>query len=278
MTGVNVTRFALQGVLLLALLLAAERACGDRLAALGVALAVAATYTGTCVWRDSCFWFDNCAQAFMALALLAGGPVLAGGSLLLALFVDERAVVALPLLLFYHWCVGSPRRVSAGLVAAVPMYLLICVGLGLMFHLHRSGGGLGSADVLIDNLEYTPLAIYFALEGGWIPVIFAVRGATGGTAVAGLVLLGAALFPVAAAGVAGDFTRGASYGFPATLAAAAFLRHRLPGGGDTARLRRITTWAAVVSLAVPNLFIMRNIYLESCAPVRAVIWWLEGAR
>ena len=61
--SVQVVRFGLQGVLLICLLLAAERVCGDRTAALGLAMAVSATHVGTEIWWDVCFWFDNCAHA-----------------------------------------------------------------------------------------------------------------------------------------------------------------------------------------------------------------------
>ncbi len=128
--GVHVTRFALHALLLVSLVLAAERACGDRGAALAAALAIAGTYVGTSVWRDTCRWFDNCAHAFLALALVARSPWLAGGAVLLAGFTDERSLLIVPLLVLFHVFTGSPRATSVGLAAAVPLYLISRLALG----------------------------------------------------------------------------------------------------------------------------------------------------
>ncbi len=78
---------------------------------------------------------------------------------------------------------------------------------------------------------------------------------------------------VAATGV-GDFTRSANYAFPASFVALAWLRHIL--GTGPAELRRCTALAAVVSLIVPNVFVMGTVFHETSAPVHAVLLWLRG--
>ena len=275
MTGVHVTRFALQAVLLVALLLAAERAWGgDRLAALGLALAVAGTTVGTAVWRDACYWFDNCAYAFLALALLARGPWVAGSAILLGAFVDERVLLAMPLVAVYHLGLRSPRSVAAALALAVPAYLAIRLGLTHLFGLTTSLGGIALSSILTTNLPSAPAAFWFSLEGGWLIVgLAAWRLGLDRRAAA---LLGCAALVLVAAGCVEDFTRSASYAFPAVLAAAAWLTQGATPAGAKVGLRRWTGWAAAVSILVPNAMILgTGVQFESSLPVRALLAWLR---
>lgn len=273
--GVHATRFALQAVLLLCLLLAAERACGDRGTALAAALAIAGTYVGTSVWRDVCRWFDNCAHAFLALALVARSPWLAGAAVLLAAFTDERSLLVVPLLLLFHVFTGSPRRTIIGLATAVPLYLLARIALGRAYGLGTPAAGIGETHIFITNLDNAAAGYWFALEGGWLLLLLALYRATNAQRTAtGAALLLAALLPVAASTGVGDFTRSATYAFPAALVALAWLRHTL--GASTTELRRSAMLAAVVSLVVPNVFVMGNVFHENSAPIHAVLLWLRA--
>jgi hypothetical protein len=170
MRAVPFIRFALQGVLLVGLLLAAERACGDRLAALCAALAVAGTYVGTSVWMDEWRWLDNCAQAFMVLALVARRPAWAVAALLAAAFTDERALIAAPLIALFHAWTGGRRGLAWAPVAAVPIYLGMRLFLSLALHLHNAAAGIGTADMILPNLRVSPLGAWGALKGGWLLV------------------------------------------------------------------------------------------------------------
>ena len=274
--GTDVIRYSLQLVLVLGLLLAAERACGDRVAALGAALAVAGTQIGTEVWRDVYCWFDNCAHAFVALALLARGPWVAFTVILLGLWVDERVLCAVPLLVLFHVIIASRRSVLVGLLLAGPAYFALRAGLTLGFGLHNALGGIGTAHELVPNLANAPMAFWFSLEGGWLLLIVSAR-----ENVVSRPLL-AALFAftillLCASGFVGDFTRSATYAFPATFVAVALLA-RAPGiQREPARLRSLAGWAAAISLLVPNGIVLGEIVgFESSLPVRAVQAWLRG--
>lgn len=274
--GVHALRFALHAVLLVALMLAAERAAGDRRAAWATALAVAGTYVGTSVWRDMCLWFDNCAHAFMALALLARRPWSACALTLLAAFTDERALLTVPLLLAFHAFTHSRQSVLAGIAAAVPVYLVLRLAMA-----HRMQGlppmaGIADLSIVITNLKSAPLSYWFALEGGWILVGLALQRALQRRDLAGGIwLLLATAVPVMASTAVGDFTRSASYAFPATLAAVALLRRSQLASPDVGRHRGVGI-AAVVSLLVPNVMIMHFVLIEQSMPVRAVVQWLQN--
>jgi hypothetical protein len=274
MTGVHVARFTLQAVLIICVLLAAERAAGDRLVALAAALAIAGTYTGTSVWRDVCRWFDNCTHAFLALALILRPPWLAGGAVVLAAFTDERALLIVPLLILFHWFTGSPRRTLIGLAAGIPGYVAIRLAFALAFHLRMPTTGIAEWDIFFINTDNVVTGYWFALEGGWLLVAIAIwRGWASGRSRAGLALALATALPVVAAMGVGDFTRSAAYAFPAVLAALALLRR-----SDLiapAELRTLAVVAAAVSLLTPNVFVMRNVFHESSVPVRLLLGWLQ---
>ena len=264
--AVPAVRFTLQAVLLVGLLLAAERASGDRIAALAAALAVAGTYVGTSVWMDEWGWFDNCAQAFMVLALVARRPALAFAAVLAAAFTDERALIAVPLIALFHAWTGGRRGLAWAPVAAVPAYLLLRLILGLVLRIRTASAGIGTLDMVLPNLRVSALGIWASLEGGWLIVVAAALAAAGcGKGRRALWLIAATIVPIAASILVIDFSRSASYAFPAILAGLA-LWAGLSGGGAAvparARIRRWTAVAALVSLLSPNIFIMGQTFVQ----------------
>ncbi|HVU32610.1 MAG TPA: hypothetical protein VHE61_04200 [Opitutaceae bacterium] len=275
-TGVTVIRYALQLALLVALLLAAERACRDRLIALAVALAVAGTTVGTEVWRDLCLWFDNCAHAFMALALVATSPWAAGATVFLAALTDERALLGVPLLMVFHLAIGSRRSMQTGMVAGALLYVAVRAVFAQAMGFMPPLTGVAEHDILATNIASAPLGYWAALEGGWLLVGYAVwrLHATGRTGMA-LGFAALALLPIVASTAVGDFTRSASYGFAATLAALAVVC-RPTEAAERPLVRRLAIAAGVVSLLIPNVNVMRYIAVEQCLPVHAVVQWLDA--
>lgn len=274
MAGVELFRHAMHAVFILALLLAAERACGDRLTALGVSLAVAGSAVGTSVWRDACYWFDNCAHAFIVLALLTRRPVAACGLIILGGFVDERVFLALPLVALYHLATGSDRSVLLGLGAAVPVFAVLRMALATAFDLGMPLAGIGPNTILLANLPNMPAAFWFGLEGGWLFVGLACWRL--GPSALGVALAGCTLGAMMASGLVGDFSRSTTYAFPATLVAAACLTSRFAGStGDV--WRRLAAVAAAVSVLIPNAVVLGNtVAFESSLPVRALLAWLRS--
>jgi hypothetical protein len=250
-----------QLLLLVCLLLAAERACGDRLTALGVALAVAGAYPGTSVWLDHWGWFDNCAQALMLAALVARRPFWAGAAVWAAAFTDERVLITVPLLALYVLWTGGRRALVWAPVLAIPAYLATRLAMAFAFRMHGATMGIAEAGIILPNLRQAAVGPWSALEGGWLLVagagVVALRGRHGGRALA---LAAAALVPVAAAFAVTDYTRSASYAFPAVLVAAALWAAEAGPGGLPA-LRRWALWAAAVSLLAPNVFVMGRTFV-----------------
>jgi hypothetical protein len=264
--AVPVVRFTLQAVLIVCLLLTAERACGDRVAALAAALAVAGTYVGTSVWMDDWGWFDNCAQALMLLALALRRPFWVCAAAVAAAFTDERALIAVPLIALFHAWTGGRRGLVWAPLAAIPCYLLVRILMGAAFRIATTSAGIATADMIVPNLKVSMLGAWSSLEGGWLLVAIACLAALrAGNARGVLFLAVASLVPVAASVAVIDFSRSASYAFPATLAALALWASQFPRGGvavDRATLRRWTAIAAAVSLLSPNVFIMGQTFVQ----------------
>jgi hypothetical protein len=264
--AVPAVRFAFQALLIVCLLLAAERACGDRVAALAAALAVAGTYVGTSVWMDDWGWFDNCAQALMLLALALRRPFWVCAAVVAAAFTDERALMAVPLIALFHGWTGGRRGLVWAPVAAIPCYLLARVLVGAAFRIATTSAGIGTAAMVLPNLRVSMLGAWSSLEGGWLLVALACLAAVRvGNRLAALFLAVACVVPVAASVLVIDFSRSASYAFPATLAALALWASQFPRGGvavDRAILRRWTALAAAVSLLSPNVFIMGRTFIQ----------------
>lgn len=272
--GVHVARFSLQAALILAVLIAAERACRDRASALGVALAISGTHIGTQVWRDPFYNFDNCAHAFIALALVARGPRLAGLAVLLGLFVDERVLCSVPLIALFGWLTERNWRTAPGLLVGAMIYFAVRVSVSARFGLQNPLSGVAVTQVLLPNLANIPPAFWFALEGGWLLLFLAAKNAR--VAQKEIVALWIFVFLLLiASGLVGDFTRSTMYGFPATLVALAALAG--PERLSLVRLRATTAAAAAVSLLVPNaIVIWDNVSFESSMPVRILQAWLRS--
>ena len=247
------------------MLIAAQRACRDYLCALGIAAAVAGTHIGTFFWRDPCYWFDNCAHAFAALALIARGGALPGLLIFLGLFVDERVLCSLPFVALFHWIIGRQRREIISLLAGAALYLGTRFALTLAYGLGNPLAGVAESAVVLTNLTNFPIAFWFALEGGWLVLLQASRRGSNNN-VEFVLLWTLTAGALIAAGFAGDFTRSATYVFPATIAGTALLRATHP---DVGPLRHHCGIAAAVSLLVPNgIVIWDAITFEASLPVR----------
>jgi hypothetical protein len=265
-------RFGLQAVLLLSLLLAAEKACADRPAALGIALAVAGTYVGTSVWMDEWGWFDNCAHAFIALAMAAGSPSLVAAAVVAGGFTDERALLAVPLVMAFHAWTGARRGLVVAPVTGALAYMALRLCLLLAAGLRTASSGIGTSDILHTNLHASGLGAWSALEGGWIVLAAACVCSARLGRLREWALLGClALVPVAASAAVIDFSRSASYAFPATLAAAALLASAGPGFGPSrSAVRLVAAAAAAASLLAPNAFIMGQTFIQPSVLIRAL--------
>jgi hypothetical protein len=280
--AVPVVRFALQAVLLVGLLLAAERACGDRVAALATALAVAGTYVGTSVWMDDWGWFDNCAQAFMVAALVCRRPFWSCAVVVAAAFTDERALLAVPLIVLYRFWTGARRPLVWAPLIAVPAYFLGRLLAALAFRISTSMAGIAAADMIQPNLRVSVLGAWSSLEGGWLLVAIAcVAALRARNRLGALLLAAAALVPVAASVAVIDFSRSASYAFPATLAALALWAMQPGENGvavDRATLRRWTAVAAALSLLSPDVFIMGRTFIHPNVVSHGIPALLRGPR
>jgi hypothetical protein len=189
--------------------------------------------TATCSWyfvaTGWVFYFDGWLLAAMLLAAFARSRRLLLAAALLAPWIDERFILALPLCLAVRWTQlsrdGQYRwrdwLVDTGwLSAGVTPYL------GLRVWAWSAGVWQPEQSYLVNTIGFTsPAAVslegmWFGLRAAWLPallwpVLVWRRGARGAGAGALLVLLASVVFHV---GMAGDVSRSASVAVPALLA------------------------------------------------------------
>lgn len=189
---------------------------------------------------------------------------------------DERSLLAVPLLLAFHVFTNGRRSTLFGIGAAVPAYLLLRLALAKHLGFLPPIAGIADVTTIATNLKVAPLVYWFALEGGWLIVAIALtQAATAGSIGRQAALAFAALLPIVAATAVGDFTRSASYGFPAVFAALALWHSSKSGNSAGPTMIRPVACAALASLLIPNVTVMKEIVMEQSLPVHVLMSWLQ---
>jgi hypothetical protein len=260
-----------------------EEVVGSRTLATLLTIATATTWAGATGWIESRALFDAIGIAFLALAMRTRRPVVAVLLALAASFSDERALIALPMVLCWHALrpaavtsgpgssdpadgaepatsdpgatdvdrdaadVGGWRRfmgpLPLAIVAAVVLHVAIRTWLKHRYGLHE--GQNREPEDPITQLRNYPNGLWGALEGLWLVVAagLATLVHRGRWVVAVLALLAAV--PVLLAGVSVvDISRAVAYAWPLAPLAALGLRG-LPRE-SVRRLVWVATGACVV--------------------------------
>jgi hypothetical protein len=258
--------YGLAGIALLYMALKlSEKITGSRRAAFFVCLAIACVWAGETSFHELYGGvYDGVALCLVLLALSTESALLAGASLFLATWTDERALIASAFVLL---C-GKKRAIAA--VTAGAAYVVTRLILTKAYSLAVATGSVGFS-VLQSHAALIPIGFWTGLGGAWIIVVFSVivlfRRKRYWIASAFCGLLGAA---TAAAFLVMDVTRTMAYCLPAVFIALGILV-RFESTGKVGKLVKI---AGVASVLTPTFFVMGNtvLYLYPL-PVEIIRWF-----
>lgn len=236
---------ALVGVFSLYLVLSlTHRLTEDRIVAFLICLAIACAWAGQTAFHEfRGGYYDAVALCALLLAMSARSPVIAGVCAFVAAWTDERALIALPLVLFIER--GASRR-QAAVVCAGLLYVALRIALAGVCETPVAGVGLA---VFFNQISTIPLGLWTGLGGCWLLVFYGlgVMLKQQQTLEAIAYALGLTLLLVAAALVT-DVTRSASYCLPSVFAAVFILRHHR-------HLREVALLAAALSILIPSFYV-----------------------
>lgn len=273
-------------VFLGALALLLYRLTDDRALAAIATLGWASTYPAKAFFVDLVGQHDGYAYLLLTLAMLSRRPWLIALWLVLAGFVDERALVATPVVFLWWWWRDQPSDATrekgawrtsfraGAVVGAVLICLLLRVGLwawfGLSIPMPTEDTDVGLA-VLRANYTRAPLALLGALEGHWAWLLLGVMGLLFTRRYLWALLFGGAALAQAmvAAGVY-DLTRSAGYLFVGALFGMAVFSRE-----GAKELRPTVLAIAVICWLFPTYWFIGRWYawLGPALP-RFMEWWL----
>ena len=183
---------------------------------LAIVIGIASTYMGAVWFLDTQPYFDAIAASALLVALCARPPAAVFLVASVALWTDERALLALGVVALFHF--GRRRANTWTVAAAVAAYLVVRLALGVRYGLTTGKSEIGPG-VLIDYWRAMPLAITLALEGLWVIVGAgywrALQARRWPIVAAGLLTLLSALVSV----MVNDVTRSTVYMLPGVVVA-----------------------------------------------------------
>ncbi len=242
-----------------------QRLLRDVPAAFFGAVAMASSFVGHWGFNDFVY-FDGIAWFLMLLVLYIPNAPLGSVLLFLAGFVDERAILASPLL-YLALCSGDESGVGPGLRPngrRIGLVLGIVLYIGARLSLAARLGAIADTSgmnlmALRYNLSVLPLALISAYEGLSVVVLASIivlmqarRWAT-----IGLWLLPTAA-SVGAASVVYDLSRSLGYSVFLNVVLAFGILHS--GQVQTTEIRRIALYAAIASLMLPSYVILLGVH------------------
>lgn len=275
-TGVLILSAIVGAILLFTVLKLAYEITDDRRIAFFLTLAVACTWSGLTAFQDlRGGYYDAVALCLLLTAMSARSAILAGIAAFLAAWTDERALIALPLVIAFFAFQARLDKLSlraplsAVLIAGVS-YLLTRGYLTVTHSYSLNTTGIG-IDVLLKQAKVVPLGIWAGIGGGWILLVLSLWvlwRAKQYVALAGFL---AALVPViGTALIVSDSTRSAAYCLPAVMLALIVLRSDIP----LKNLAILVLAVAAISLLVPTVYCEgTNIFWLYPLPVQLFRWF-----
>lgn len=252
-----------QVVLLYTLLRLVHLAGASRIASFCLTLALGCVWPGLCGFHElRGGYYDVFALTFVALSALTAKPQLRFLCLFLALWTDERAIVAAAFLVL----VAPGRRFLIPLAAALLLYsagrAVSVVFFG--YPLHATGVGAG---ILLDQLYMLPWSFWSGLGGAWIMVGAGVWALSGTSRMAAIGFVSLIALVAASAMMVVDTTRTFSYALPAVFVAVQPLSGRL----DTARIDGLAFLALALSFPIPTVYVEgAGYWFLKCLPLQLI--------
>lgn len=273
--GVLVLSAILGSILLFTVLTLAYEITDDRQIAFFLTLAIACTWSGLTAFHDlRGGYYDAAALCLLLTAMTARSALVVGIAAFLAAWTDERALIAVPLVIvFFALRVRlnkqSLRARLISVLVGAGVYVLTRGYLTVAHSYSLNTAGLGLA-VLWNQARAIPLGMWAGIGGGWVLLVLSLWilwRARQYLAFAGFL---AALAPViGTALIVSDVTRGASYCLPAVLVTLIILRLHVP----LKSFRALILAVAAISFLVPTVYCEgTNIYWLYPLPVQLFRW------
>ncbi|EKD74744.1 MAG: hypothetical protein ACD_44C00349G0002 [uncultured bacterium] len=252
-------------------------------AALFGALAIACSSVGG--WGfQSVEFFDGVAYFLLLSCVFTKNPFLITFILMLAGFVDERAIAASPLIYFcwmkknyytitlHDFLSLNPQRI--GILAGILLFIVAryCLSLWMGCPLVLRAGLFVDASKALEHFKMLPFASLFFLKGSCIAILvgFALLYIRSGLLLIFTLLI--SMIPlIAGVCMVADFERSFGYVFPLIFFSYKLIGESLP----QSVLRGITFASAVFSLLIPNVSFLFEVH--AVIPIYSLIHWnLEG--
>jgi hypothetical protein len=226
----------------------------------GLAVALLGTTLVTLTSQHWLGYQDSLASLGILLTIVVASPSASVPILALAMFADERAAAAVPLVLTWRVIIMGESVLSKAFLKRCA-----CLGLAILAWflttraLLRSLGNRGFDDLVSEVLggkylrvqyEYAPLGLYYAFRAAWLLPLLAIVRLLSERRTGWLLILLAGLAAVAIPAVLVlDMSRVMSYSFPALLIAIVVLARF-----DSAALRTYLLCALLLNVAILPIY------------------------
>ncbi|MGI4871008.1 MAG: hypothetical protein ACRYFX_07500 [Janthinobacterium lividum] len=258
----------------------------DRVAVALLTLALGRTYFGFTFTYDLSGYFDGFGYAALLFMLGARRWAVVFGLCLAGAFVDERVLVASPLLVFWYgarthdWQRAGWRwlatRLATAVYAAWAAYAALRLTLAAHYHLPTRGGLVGPSALVFSTWnEQVAIGLANSLKSFWLPVVLALallwqqrqRGA--------LLLLLASFAPIFLGSfLITDITRSLAFGMPVAFISLHLLgRHSAPP-----HLRYLGLVVVFFALLIPSYFTIGLLQYASPVWMAALRMWAGSQR
>jgi hypothetical protein len=240
-----------------------DRIFGDRVAAFLGSLAISASFFGQWGFNDFDY-FDGLAYFSMLLCLWIKRALPIPFLMVGAGFIDERAILAAPLIyLFQGSCTSGsfqeillPNRLRIGTIAGALIYLSLRIVLGLHYGSIGDRSGISTMAATYNSIVL-PLAMLLLFKGIIILAGASIAVLAKLKAYRYALVFGLCVVPNILAGVwVYDLSRSLAYGFPCIFICAGIAEQNL----EKVSLRRIMVCTAISSMLMPTYYILLGLH------------------
>ena len=207
-------------------------------------------------------YFDSWVLFFLMLAVFRAGPWSLMACVALGSFIDERMLIALPMIWGLRRANFGPMRSDAkddtiALILGALPYVVFRGGYILAYRETSVNDYLANENFSTRSLLQMLSGAWHGLRTGWLPIVGLLLGP--GLVARGSLAVGLAITLTASISVAGDYSRSAAMLSPAVLAGVIFL-----GKGQPKMIPRLAMAALALNLIIPakHVFAIGHTFLR----------------
>ncbi len=267
-TGILIVSAIAGIVLLYVSLVLVYKIAKSKVSALFICLAIACAWAGQAGFHElRGGFYDSVALCLLLVAMASDSPMIAGVCAFLAVWTDERALIAGAFVVLLSVAMHERAKTIAVLVAWC-CYAVLRLWMTSHYSLAVATGNVGF-DVLAQQIRLIPLGVWSGLGGCWIVICAGIAAAARkhryGVTAAFCALLAAT---IVSALMVLDVTRSMAYCVPAVFVATYLLK-------DAPWLKHLALWSGIASFFVPNWYVQGNTMLWYIypLPLQVVRWF-----